>query len=218
MTRAWLAAFALVAAGLGGLALTAQRHPPAVDRPRLALVTSLPLLVGEQFGLEPPRSNAVARIRRDYELAPIAVADRASLSPQSILLMAHPRAQPAEVLVDLDRWVREGGGVVLLADPLLRWESSRRLGDRLRPPPDFADSGLLAHWGLRLGIDEAGEGSLRATAGNCTVRDRGLVARCQVGRGRVTVIADADFIMGHGGKAARRLDLMMWELQALRAR
>jgi len=218
VTRGWLAALALVAAGIGGLALTAQRHVPPVERPRLALLTSLPLLISEQFGLEPPRSGAVARIRQDFEIVPIAMADSASLASESLLLLAHPRAQPAEVLVDLDRWVRGGGRVLLLADPLLRWESSRPLGDRLRPPPDFADSGLLAHWGLRLGVDGAGEGSLRATAGNCIVRDQGLVARCRVGRGRVNVIADADFIMGEGGGAASRLKLMMRELAALRPR
>jgi hypothetical protein len=210
-----MAALALALAAAAALAFTAQRHAPPAERPQLALLTSLPLLVGEQFGLEPPRSPAVARIRREFQLAPIAVADRASLAQQSMLLIAHPRAQPAEALVDLDRWVRDGGRVVLLADPLLRWESSRPLGDRLRPPPDFADTGLLAHWGLRLGIDEAGEGSLRAAGGQCAVRDGGLVARCRVGRGRATVIADADFLMGHGADATARLDLMIRELRAL---
>ena len=67
-----------------------------------------------------------------------------------MLLMAHPLAQPAEALVDLDRWVRDGGRLLLLADPKLDWPSKRALGDTLRPPPAFADTGLLAHWGLRL--------------------------------------------------------------------
>ena len=57
--------------------------------------------------------------------------------------MAHPLAQPAEALVDLDRWVRDGGRVLLLADPQLEWPSERPLGDKLRPPPAFADTGLL---------------------------------------------------------------------------
>ena len=50
--------------------------------------------------------------------------------------MAHPLAQPAEDLVALDDWVRGGGRVLLLADPMLEWPSKRPLGDPLRPPAD----------------------------------------------------------------------------------
>ena len=71
--------------------------------------------------------------------------------------MAQPRAQPAEDLVALDNWVRGGGRVLLLADPMLEWPSERPLGDPFRPPPTFADTGLLAHWGLKLDApDEPG--------------------------------------------------------------
>ena len=214
-----MAALCLAAAGIGALLLLAEPKAAAdVERPRMALLTSLPLLLGEQFGLEAPKSEALARIGQDFIIVPIAVADEASLAGHSRLLMAHPRAQPAEVLVELDQWVRRGGTVVLLADPHLAWESSRPLGDRLRPPPDFADTGLLAHWGLRLGVDEAGEGQLRATERHCAVREGGMVARCRVGRGSARVIADADFIMGNGRDARRRLDLLMSQLAAERPR
>ena len=64
--------------------------------------------------------------------------------------MAQPNAQTAENLVALDAWVRRGGRVLLLADPLLEWPNQRALGDPLRPPVMFADTGLLGHWGLRL--------------------------------------------------------------------
>jgi hypothetical protein len=69
---------------------------------------------------------------------------------------------------------------------------------------------LLGHWGLRLDapdtlqsaklkadgrtIQTAAPGRLVATSGNCQVGDEGLVARCAISRGRVVVIADADFI------------------------
>ena len=51
--------------------------------------------------------------------------------------------------------MRAGGRLVLLADPVLRFDSERPLGDRFRPPLRYPDTGLLAHWGLRLddGID-----------------------------------------------------------------
>lgn len=212
MTRTWLIAAALVAASAGGVALVKHGGAQA-ERPRLALLTSLPLLFGEQFTLEPPKVAAIARIEQRFAIHPVATADAASLKGHALLLMAHPRAQPAEVLVELDAWVRRGGHVVLLADPLLKWESSRGLGDPLRPPPDFADTGLLGHWGLRLAIDEAGEGALRATNARCTVRELGLLARCRVGRGRASIIADADFLMADGADDGRRLDLLMAELK-----
>ena len=213
-------ALALAAAAIGGAMLLDRDEsaPVAVSaaaaRPRLALLTSLPLLFGEQFAIEAPANEAVKRIEQDFSLVPIALADRASLAAVPQLLMAHPRAQPAEVLVELDAWVRDGGRVVVLADPRLKWESGRMAGDRLRPPPDFADTGLLAHWGVRLGVDEAGRGSLRATRSSCTVRDDGLAATCRVGRGSARIIADADFMMGQGEDAAQLLDLMMTQLGA----
>lgn len=212
-------ALALAAAGVSGLTLLG-RHDSAVSpaapaqtpRPKLALLTSLPLLFAEEFALEPPRGRAMALVEQHFTVVPIALADIASLRGFDHLLMAHPRAQPAEVLVELDQWVRRGGQVVILADPRLEWESTRPLGDRLRPPPDFADTGLLAHWGLRLGSDGAGNGRLRSTSPNCLVSEEGLVAQCKVGRGRARVIADADFVMGVGGDASARLQLLIRQL------
>jgi len=209
--RIWAIVLALLAVGAGGFALVDQQTPPA-ERPRLALLSSLPLLFGEEFALETPKLAAIARIERKYAIVPIPIADAASLDSQSLLLMAHPRAQPAEVLVELDAWVSRGGRVVLLADPALKWESSRPLGDRTRPPPDFADTGLLDHWGLRMSVGAAHEGALRAVDRRCTVIADGLIGRCRVGRGSASVIADADFMMIEGEEADRRLDLMMAEL------
>ncbi len=77
-----------------------------------------------------------------YRVTPIGTTDAASLRDGTLLLMAHPLAQTADALVDLDRWVREGGRVLLLADPKLDWPSERPLGDKLRPPPSFADTGF----------------------------------------------------------------------------
>ena len=102
---------------------------PASERPRLMLVTTLPILFPEDFKLE----GAVV---------PIGTTDPAALGQGRLLLLAHPLAQTAENLVALDEWVRAGGRVLLLADPRLEWPSKRPLGDRLRPPPAFADTGL----------------------------------------------------------------------------
>lgn len=187
-------------------------------RPTLALLTSLPLVFGEGFGLDGGGSAALTRLEQRYKVVPIGVADAQNLKGRHLLLMAHPRAQPAEALVELDRWVRDGGHVLLLADPRLSWESERPFGDPLRPPPAFADTGLLGHWGVELSEGEAGPvdspspGKLASQ--RCEIADGGFVARCAIGRGRATIIADADFL--NGGPSD--LDYLMTELSRLESR
>ena len=215
--RRWLAAAtAVILGGAGVLALSNQSHDvpdkrAPEDRPALALLTSLPLVFGESFSLDNGGSAALSRLEQRYTVQPVGVADAASLKGQELLLMAHPRAQPAEALVELDQWVRRGGHVLLLADPRLDWPSERPLGDLLRPPPMFADTGLLSHWGLTL--SEAG----LASSGACAIADQGLIARCRIGQGSATVIADADFIDVKEPGAAG-LDLLMSELDRLETR
>ncbi len=225
MNRTWVGA-----AGLLGLAAFAAwefssadenlgPRAPA-DRPVLALVTSLPLIFGERFGLEGGGSPTLARLEQRYRMEPIGVADAASLKDQRLLLMAHPRAQPAEVLVELDQWVRGGGRLLLLADPRLDWPSERPMGDLLRPPPSFADTGLLGHWGLGLGapINNGSAGVLSLTReGTCEILQAGLIARCTIGSGRATVIADADFLNVDDPSSAE-LDLLIDELNRLESR
>lgn len=191
---------------------------PDAERPALALVTSLPLVFGESFGLEAGGSAALTRLEQRYRVQPIGVADAASLKGQQLLLMAHPRAQPAEVLVELDRWVRDGGRLLLLADPKLDWPSERPLGDRLRPPPAFADTGLLAHWGLTLaGAQPGSSAGQLASSGGCKVEQEGIVARCRIGEGQATIIADADFLNADEAQA-EGLDLLVEELDRLETR
>ncbi len=237
---------AIVAASAGGVALVRQREAPLAQRdgggarqPALAVLTSLPLLFGERFALDGGGSPTLARLEKSYRIVPIAIADAASLKGQRLLLMAHPRAQPADALVELDSWVRRGGRVVLVADPKLDWHSNRLLGDPLRPPPDFADTGLLAHWGLGLEGPTA-DGPRTATAGGytvltvspglltsnsrrCAVESGGLVAHCRIGEGEATVIADADFLNVEGegaldGPTHHNLDLLMAELSRAESR
>lgn len=210
--------------GLAALAAWAIAEPDeygpraAADRPTLALITSLPLIFSEDFSLEGSGSPALARLEQRYNVQPIGVADAASLKGQRLLLMAHPRAQPAEALVELDHWVRGGGHVLLLADPKLDWPSERPLGDTLRPPPAFADTGLLNHWGLALEPPRMDSGnSAGRLAGDCNIVDDGLVARCAIGRGQVTIIADADFL-NSGADEQGNLDLLVDELARLESR
>jgi hypothetical protein len=228
-----------IVAVIGAAALAfaaAQREPgpigprPASARPTLLLLTSLPLVFGEEFSLEGGGSAALKALETRYRVVPISVTDRADLARARLLLMAHPLAQTAENLVSLDQWVRRGGRAMILADPMLEWPSKRGLGDPLRPPPMFADTGLLAHWGLRLDAAEARgpkpaelggyeivTASPGALFGGCRISGDRFVARCRIGKGKATIIADADLLdpddLGKG--AERNLDAILSELSEL---
>ena len=224
---------AAVGVGLKERETTLPSRPPG-ERPELLLLSSLPIVFPEQFTLEGSKSSALAALESRYQVVPVSVADTGTLDGRRLLLMAQPQAQPAEVLVELDAWVRRGGHVLLLADPALEWPSERPLGDLLRPPPAFADTGLLAHWGLRLDApDEAGPraatvdgrdirtvspGRLAVTGPYCAASPDGLIARCRIGRGKATVVADADFLaVEHveGTNRSGNLDLLLAELARL---
>lgn len=215
-----IAAFLLALAGCN--ATPAEDTQPVVtdavaDAPTLALLTSLPLAFPEDgFSLESSGSPVLDALEAHYEVQLVAAADAANLEGQDLLLMAHAPAQTADGLVELDAWVREGGRVLLLADPRLLWESSLPLGDRRRPLFAFPDTGLLGHWGVTLeGPETVGpelmgggdntvllgaRGRLVPTKDRCSVESDGLIALCTIGEGRALIIADADFIMtGQGG-------------------
>ena len=241
MTRPWRWRLLLVAAMLAivigvGLALGGLRGETALgpraeaDKPALMLLTSLPLIFPERFGLEGGGSPALTALQSRYQVRPVGVADAAALKQGRMLLMVHARAQPAEALVDLDAWVRDGGRLLLLADPMLEWESARPLGDPLRPSPMFPDTGLLQHWGLRLdapdkrGAAERKVGGREVIAlspgqlsGRCAIESERFIARCRIGKGQVTVMADADFLdaarLGEDGPV--NLQTMLSELARL---
>jgi hypothetical protein len=208
-----------------------QTEPrPAPQRPTLLLLTSLPLVFGEQFSLQGAGSPALKALDTRYRVVPISVTDPAELGKGRLLLMAHPLAQPAEDLVALDQWVRNGGRVMLVADPMLEWPSSRPLGDPLRPPPMFMDTGLLAHWGLRLDApDERGVKARKlggyevltvspgSLFGGCSISADRLVAYCHIGKGAATIVADADLLdtQDLGARAPHNLDGVLSELARL---
>jgi hypothetical protein len=202
----------------------------AGEKPALMILTTLPLLFPEEFTLQGAGSKALTALETRYRVVPIGTTDAASLKQGRLLLLAHPMAQTAEALVDLDRWVGDGGRVLLLADPKLDWPSERPLGDKLRPPPAFADTGLLKHWGLTLEPPAESGPQLRTIAGTeilsassgrlagtCDIERGGFVARCRVGKGRAVVVADADFLNVEDldGPTDSNLDALVAELAAL---
>jgi hypothetical protein len=190
--------------------MTRGGEAPAAQKPRLLLLTSLPLLFGEGFALDAPPTPLIEALGKRYDVTAIDTSSAQSLARGRVLLMAQPRAQTPDNLVALDRWIRGGGHLVLFADPRLDWPSELPLGDLNRPPPMFADTGLLNHWGLRLDapenagpakallaakfVEASSPGRLTRTGGACVLADDGIVARCVVGKGRVIVVADADLL------------------------
>ena len=200
-----LAASALAACDGGGA-------PAGAAKPDLALLTSLPIAFGESFGLERARNPLLEELEGRFTVTPVDGPEQ--LPPQGLLLAVQPQAMTAERLVALDKWVRDGGRLVLMADPILRFESERPLGDRFRPPLRYADTGLLQHWGLRLDdavdnrteaaeidfgrgirVSATGMGSFTRAGGACTLSPTRAVARCRIGKGYATLVADADLAM-----------------------
>jgi hypothetical protein len=238
MTRArlgaLLTAIVLVALFVVALAVTRSGEPlpprPPAQRPTLLLLTSLPLVFGEGFSLSGGGSPALTALRSRYRVEPISVSSPEELARGRLLLMAQPQAEPPEELVALDDWVRRGGRLLLLADPMLEWPSERPLGDRLRPPVMFTDTGLLAHWGLRLDAPDQRGPAIRllgresvATVspgtlhGGCQISEDRLVARCRIGKGEAVIVADADLLdvaeLGSAGN--RNLDALLRALSEL---
>jgi hypothetical protein len=204
----------LLLVGAAAFALTGREPDldvsPRTNKQPLMLLTTLPLMFPEDFSLQGGGSRILSALETRYIVVPISTTNAESLRARKLLLLAHPLAQPAEYLVDLDHWVRKGGKLLLLADPKLDWPSNRPLGDKLRPPPSFADTGLLAHWGLKLTAERtnglmstevgpdlvvfSSPGELHGERADCDFDASGIVARCRVGRGKVTVVADADWL------------------------
>ena len=196
------------------LASCGQAAEPEAPKPELFLLTALPLIWSEDFALDPPTQPAMEELEKHYRIKALDLPSQ--LPDGALLLAAQPRALPAEELVALDAWVRRGGRLLLLADPLLEWPTGLPLGDRRRAPLAFPDTGLLAHWGIRLDAPDArgpkmgaigqtpvltaSPGTIVRTSGACAIENAGLVARCLVERGSAIVVADADFLnLGEGG-------------------
>lgn len=188
---------------------------PASSR-ETRLFTTLPILWSES-----PDIGGIVRGEGEAHWARAALETRgqivaldslAAITGDAPLLMAQPRPLSPAENVALDRWVRNGGRVLLFADPMLTAPSAYPIGDRRRPQDVVLISPLLRHWGLRLEFDDAqtfGErqvGALGAVLpvnlpgrltpvpgadGTCAFAGEGLVADCRIGRGRVVAIADA---------------------------
>ncbi|QKG70139.1 Gldg family protein [Erythrobacter mangrovi] len=159
-----------------------------------------------------------ASLEESFELVPLDALEDDMLAAMRFLILAQPRPLAPSENVALDRWVRAGGQALIFADPMLTRHSSFPIGDRRRPQDVVLLSPILARWGLELRFDDeqpdtehwvthargsiptrlAGEFALLPGEGAaaCRLSAAGLVARCDIGEGHVTLVADAAVLDG----------------------
>ncbi|BBD98506.1 ABC transporter [Sphingobium amiense] len=191
----------LIVAGLLVWRGPAQPLRQAADRPKLAVITALPLFWAEPRagGMERRDAPIVTVLRTRFTVEPLDDPLRLGASGARRLLLAQPRAMTPAQMVALDDWVRGGGQALVLADPALRWPSALPLGDRRRAPPVSLLGPLADHWGIPLsGRMIAGEerhflpdGAL-VTLSGATLGPDGVAVTRRIGRGAVTLVGDAD--------------------------
>ena len=145
------------------------------------------------------------------------------------LAVIQPRGLSPGDNVALDAWVRKGGRLLLALDPALTGEYDLPLGDPRRPVDSALIPPVVARWGLAVSFDEGQAASVMsarlgelvlplAVAGKvtiidpaaaaCTLLADGAAAQCNVGKGQVTLIADAALfehpeLAGEGGADLR---------------
>ena len=224
-------------------AASARRFTPIIPnlpRQRIVLMSSLPLVYGAGVdmagmiagkALPHPLYSALVQ---DHDLVVADVLDAKAVSGARLIILVQPRALMPQELVALDGFVREGGRLLLFADPQLEWPAGMGLGDPTGPLRSTLVSPLLAHWGLeltdpgigRVRIAESGAvlvhpgqfGELPGKSGDasCRIAAEGHVARCAVGQGRAMLVADADLLdpelIGVSGESARANRQMLHDL------
>lgn len=230
MSRATLL---LLGAALVAIVWAGTVRKAASDKP-LGLFTSLPILWNEGADLSAELDGSVAPhwarqgLPRHGRLVPLDLLTARSLARTERLILAQPRALAPDENVALDDWVRQGGQLLLLADPALTAESSLPISDPRRPQAAVMLSPILTRWGLDLRFDEAqplGEeqrdvlgaavpvnlpGQFALLPGStCRLSSAGLAADCRIGKGRVVAIADAALLDPQDPDGSRSTALTM---------
>lgn len=228
---AWvLGSIAAIAVGAAAWAFTAASSPKS----ELGLFTTLPIYWAETLDITEALDSdkephwVRSALEEEYRLLPLdTLAGGEALGSMDYLLLAQPRALSPEENVALDDWVRGGGRVLLFADPFLTEESRFHIGDRRRPQDVVLLSPILRRWGLELQFDAEqpdGEhavpfegadlpvnlaGTLvqvqSSAPSDCSILAQGLVARCSIGAGEATIVADAALLDQEREPAARAL-------------
>lgn len=227
-----LAGVVLAVIGVRGVQRTLPEGPGAP----VGLMTSLPIYwaEGTDFADFAPSEAALPWTRqaleKDYVLQPMDVLTASDelvdaslpglepdesmvpLSELERLAIIQPRGISAQDNVTLDEWVRAGGRLLLVLDPLLTGEYEASIFDPAHPVGSALIPPVVGRWGLELFFDESQPLELRALEsrhgllpvmmagevrllehgkGQCALDAEGVIARCNIGQGRVTFVADA---------------------------
>ncbi len=205
---------------------SAGAEPP----PGLGLMTSLPLTypLGADFA-----AFARGEVQRTWQAAVLAqcfspfpldtLAPLGGLGPDlpatnplsgiEYLAVIQPRGLSPRDNVALDDWVRAGGKLLLVLDPMLTGEYDLPLGDPRRPGAVAFMPPVVERWGMAVTFDEAqafeprrvdfGErggavtlpvllaGEITVSSGDCLIEEPSPVQQCSIGKGTVTLVADA---------------------------
>lgn len=225
-------------AAVAAFLLAACSQPmQAEDRPTVEVMTGLPLFfgegdIGDVLQGTARRSPLLDALERNWALQPFDVARRAQLSKVDRLLIIQPQALAPDELVEIDRWVRKGGRLLVLADPDLRWPSTLPEGDPRRAPAASLLSPLFDHWGVTLlptsglsPVAEALEGYnvVFDSPGNWEVKGKkcapvsARVVKCTIGKGEAILVSDVDFAnpvwaTATNGRNFSALDALMTKL------
>ena len=259
--RASIAAAALIALLAGcraapsetGSAAAAPAETAPATRPRLGLLTGLPLYhpLGADVAAIAAGTAAVpwqrAGLERAFTLEPLdtlspipALAPGAPptdpLAGLARLAVIQPRGLSPADNVALDDWVRGGGHLLMVLDPLLTGDYDLPIVDPRHPPGSAIIPPVVARWGMSIAAplpdtDDAATGTdtlpggaglpyawpgsialLPGAAGKACVRHAARIAVCRVGKGQVTLIADAALfehpeLAGEDGAALRAVVL-----------
>ena len=147
-----------------------QKVTPAPDRPKLGLMTSLPLYWSIEADFtdlaqgtgEVPWQREL--LERQFELIPLdTLSAIPGLSPDDPdtdpldgldrLAVIQPRGLSPADNVALDEWVRAGGQLLLILDPALTGHYHMALGDPRRPVDTALVPPVVARWGLAGSFD-----------------------------------------------------------------
>lgn len=192
----------------------------------MGLFTTLPLMWGEHGDIasmlsdEGEKDWVRAALETRFSLVGLDTLDPAQLAGFDRLALVQPRPLAPAENVALDDWLRAGGRLLVFADPMLTRHSDFAIGDKRRPQSVVLISPILKRWGLELRFDEDqgdDERTVEAFGGTipvrlagqfvpvtpgapsrCTISPGGIGAQCAVGKGRVTLIADAAMLDREG--------------------
>ncbi len=215
-------------------------------REQLGLMTSLPIYWDDGAAFDDLVSGKAQKpwvrelLETRYKIAPLdtlapanaGMGDAPATDPLGalrFLIIVQPRGLSPQDNVALDEWVRAGGHLLYVLDPMLTGSYAVPLGDPRHPTMIGMLPPVLPRWGIQMEFTERQPFEVHAVkmafgpvpvmmggkivltqAGqkHCQLDGEGLLADCRIGKGRVTLLADAALFELPAGEAGDREALL----------